>query len=128
MTMATVASPTSPGNEVGWITADEMLAEARRNAPPGTDFLRWDVGVEVATMMMEARVRAGLSRKQLASRMGVTHSYICQLERGTANPSVLVLARVLRACGLKLKLEAIPPGAEANKRRPGPTEIMSPED
>lgn len=41
----------------------------------------------IASVLIEARVRANLSQQQLAERMGTSQSTIARLESGTAKPS-----------------------------------------
>lgn len=110
----------NPGPETGWADADDFIAEVRREAPANVDLLRWDMGVRVSELIRRARVVAGLNQKQLAKRLDVSPSYVCQLESGSANPSVLVLARALRACGQELTLDV---GATAQE---SVTELRAP--
>ncbi len=61
-------------------------------------------------IVRDARRGAGLSQKQLASRLGVSQAAIARLERKGANPTVSTLDRVLRATGRRLRL-----GTEARR-------------
>ena len=54
----------------------------------------------VARNVREARERAELSQEDLAYRANVDRSYLWGIERGTRNPSVLVVARIADALGV----------------------------
>lgn len=48
---------------------------------------------EVMRSIVEARLAAGLSQKELAERCGMRASNLCRLENGNGNPSVATLAK-----------------------------------
>ena len=51
-----------------------------------------------------ARIKAGLSQEALALTAGVDRTYVSQLERGVANPSLLILFRIAKALEADLKV------------------------
>lgn len=51
-----------------------------------------------------ARIRAGLSQRELARRLNTTQSAIARLESTRSNPTVATLERVLDATGHRLML------------------------
>jgi transcriptional regulator with XRE-family HTH domain len=53
-------------------------------------------------LVREARLRAGLTQKELAQRSGTTQSAIARIERGTTEPSYERVRRLIRACGFEL--------------------------
>lgn len=55
-------------------------------------------------IIREARLRAGLTQKDLAERAGTTQSAVARWERGRSRPTVETLARLVAACGLELRL------------------------
>lgn len=57
----------------------------------------------------EARARAGLSQRELAAKAGVSPSTIARIEKARLEPTLDLLMRVIRACGLdlRLRLEAL---------------------
>jgi transcriptional regulator with XRE-family HTH domain len=57
-----------------------------------------------AALIREARRRAGLSQRELADRVGTTQSAIARWETGRSAPSLASLERLVRACGLELRL------------------------
>jgi transcriptional regulator with XRE-family HTH domain len=54
------------------------------------------------SLLREARLRAGLTQAELAERSGTARSQISRYERGDVLPSLEVLRRLIRACGLEL--------------------------
>lgn len=58
----------------------------------------------VISAIIEARVRKGLTQKELASRIGTKQSNIARLESGNGNPSLSFLERMASAMGYKLNI------------------------
>jgi transcriptional regulator with XRE-family HTH domain len=59
---------------------------------------------QLATMLIEARTRAGPSQPHLARRMKTSQSYIARLESGSVIPSTRALERFAAATGSRLKI------------------------
>jgi transcriptional regulator with XRE-family HTH domain len=57
-----------------------------------------------ATLIREARRRAGITQAELARRLGTTQSVISRWERGHDAPRVDTLVDILRACGFESDL------------------------
>ena len=56
------------------------------------------------TLLREARLRAGLTQEELARRAGTTQSAISRWESGSTRPPLEMLRRLVRACGLDLRV------------------------
>jgi transcriptional regulator with XRE-family HTH domain len=56
-------------------------------------------------LLKEARDRAGLTQRELARRAGTSQAMVARIERGQQSPSVATLERLVRACGLELRVE-----------------------
>ena len=64
---------------------------------------------EVASQMLEARARAGLTQDAVAERMGTTKSAISRLEAaGRHTPSLATLEKYARAVGCELQVKLVP--------------------
>lgn len=50
------------------------------------------------------RLNAGLSQEALALAADVDRTYVSQLERGVANPSLIILHRISKVLGKELKI------------------------
>ena len=68
------------------------------NSELSTEELTQEVGHRVRSV----RSRRGLTRKTLAYHSDVSERYLAQLERGTANVSLALLARISKALGVRI--------------------------
>ena len=55
-------------------------------------------------LIREARLRAGLSQRALAERLGTQQPAVARWESGDRSPDFETVARVVRACGLELRI------------------------
>jgi len=58
------------------------------------------------------RLNAGLSQEALALAAEVDRTYVSQLERGVANPSLMILYRISKVLGKGLKIVFLEPSFE----------------
>lgn len=56
------------------------------------------------SILREARTRAGLSQRALASLAGVKQPVVSRIEAGREQPSLTTLERLVSACGYRLTL------------------------
>src|SRR5215510_14986825 len=61
-----------------------------------------------AALLLEARTRAGLSRRALAVRAGTPTSTVSRIEEEQSDPTLQMLERLLAAAGSRLVTEARP--------------------
>lgn len=61
--------------------------------------------MNAARLIRTARLRAGLTLRQLASRAATSHSTLAAYEQGRTTPTVDTLDRVLRAAGYAADVE-----------------------
>jgi ribosome-binding protein aMBF1 (putative translation factor) len=59
---------------------------------------------EVSTELVRARLRAGLSQAELATRMGVSQSLVARMESGRTLPSTKTLLRFAEATSSRLHI------------------------
>jgi len=62
----------------------------------------------LASAMIEARTRAGLTQEQLAEKMETSQSAIARIESGRVIPSGNTLRRLARATGTRLRIKFEP--------------------
>jgi len=60
---------------------------------------------EFRAALIEARLRAGLTQADLASRVGTKQPAIARLENGTANPSFSMLQRLADALSVSFEIK-----------------------
>jgi transcriptional regulator with XRE-family HTH domain len=71
----------------------------------------------LASMLIDARMKAKLSQAEVAQRMGTSQSTIARLESGSAKPSLSTLERFAKATGTRVRV-LLEPAARARKRKP----------
>ena len=70
----------------------------------------------IASVIIEARVRAKLSQQQLAERMGTSQSTIARLEGGGTKPSFTTLERIAKATGTRVRI-SLEPATQPRSRK-----------
>jgi transcriptional regulator with XRE-family HTH domain len=63
--------------------------------------------VRSASLIREARLRAGLTQTELAERTGRDRSVVARWEQAVVAPSLETLLELVRACGFDLPLELV---------------------
>src|SRR4051794_7202703 len=74
-------------------TAGTPAEPARPGEPPAP--IEVDLGARIRAL----RLARGQTLRQLASSAGVTESFLSQVERGVASPSIASVQRIARALG-----------------------------
>lgn len=57
-----------------------------------------------ANIIRAARLHAGLSTRELARRAQTSHATLSRYEHGKVQPSFATVVRLVRACGLELRV------------------------
>jgi transcriptional regulator with XRE-family HTH domain len=60
------------------------------------------------SLVLSARLKAGLTQRQLADRLGVTQPVVAAYESGRRQPTVPTLMRMVLAAGFDLRLHLAP--------------------
>lgn len=55
-------------------------------------------------LIRRARLRAGMSQRELADRLGTSQSLVARWERGWVSPSIETVVKAVRACGFDLEM------------------------
>ena len=63
-----------------------------------------DLRIELANEIKQSRRLLGLTQEALALQAEVDRTYVSQLERGIANPSILILHRISTVLGTDLSI------------------------
>ncbi len=58
--------------------------------------------MNAAAILRAARIRAGLTQRELARQAGIAQPAVSRIERGGVSPRAATLERLLRACGEEL--------------------------
>ena len=67
--------------------------------------------MEIGALITDARLRAGLSQRELAQRAGTSQSAVARIESGAVSPSLHTVRRLVGACGFEVRLALAPAGA-----------------
>ena len=62
------------------------------------------INITIATAVTTARLKKGITQKELAKLTKIHQAEISKIERGIGNPSVKTLDRIAKGLGLKLEL------------------------
>jgi len=106
----------SPEVRVTCIIVSMTTTPAKASEP------RNPVSLAVGDKLKESRIRANISQLTLASEAHVDRAFISNIERGVANPSVIVLANICHVLGITLaqffsELDISLPPQEGEPRR-----------
>ncbi|MBI2850302.1 MAG: helix-turn-helix transcriptional regulator [Chloroflexi bacterium] len=79
-----------------------------------------------ALTLANARLKAGLTQKELAEKAGVSQAYIAKLEGGEANPTLGRIGSLLAVMGLSLVTDvtALSPRSEGSSKDVGKSKEM----
>jgi ribosome-binding protein aMBF1 (putative translation factor) len=82
----------------------EFMAKSLADPEVKREFDALEQEFAIASELIGARARAGLSQAELAQRMGTSQSAIARLESGRTLPSTKTLLRFAEATGSKVEL------------------------
>jgi ribosome-binding protein aMBF1 (putative translation factor) len=86
------------------IPLKEFMAKSLADPEVKREFDALEQEFAIASELIRARARAGLSQAELAERMGTSQSAIARLESGRTLPSAKTLIRFAEATGSKVEL------------------------
>lgn len=89
----------------------DLKADLLRDPEARTEYDDLEEEFAVASELIAARARAGLSQAEVATRMGTTQSTIARLESGRTLPSLRTLHRYAAATGSRAVVHLEPPSA-----------------
>ncbi len=92
----------STENPIGSTAQQSQRRRARASAAYRAEQQRLAQFEELARLVIKHRAAAGVSQKELARRVGTSHSAISRLESGRHRTSVATLQRVAEALGVRL--------------------------
>jgi len=89
---------------------EAFLARASRRKGFAAAYEALELEYQLASQMLKARARAGLTQDAVAERMGTTKSAISRLESAGKRhaPSIATLQRYAQAVGCDLQLKLVP--------------------
>ena len=100
------------------IPVEESFAAWRKDPEYDKAYDALEEEFALASAIIEARARAGLTQQQLAERMHTTQAAIARLESGRVKPSTRTLERLAAATGMRLRISFEPAGGTHFAGRP----------
>jgi len=89
-------------------TLQSALAEKMKNPEFKAEYEALEPEFVIMQAMIDARISAGLTQKQLSERAGIAQGDISKMESGNANPSLRTLQRLAGAMNARLRIEFTP--------------------
>ncbi|MDE2475731.1 MAG: helix-turn-helix transcriptional regulator [Alphaproteobacteria bacterium] len=91
------------------IRASDLHRKWMKNDPEyAREYNALDEEYNLASAMIAARSRAGLTQEQLAMRMKTTQAVVARLESGRVKPSTRTLERFAKATGMRIRISFEP--------------------
>jgi predicted transcriptional regulator len=85
-----------------WKTFKEELLKDKKIAE---EYRKLTPRYALISQLIEARVKRGITQKELAKRSGTKQSAIARLESGNINPTIAFLEKITDSLGAKLTLQ-----------------------
>lgn len=85
-------------------TLTELKREWMKDAEFRKEYRRLDPEFKLMNIMIEKRIKEGLTQKELAKKMKTKQSAISRFENGKGNPTMEFMYRLADALGAKMKI------------------------
>ena len=83
---------------------NDFLKESLKNTKIKAEYDKLQPEFAMIQAVIDARVKKGVTQKELAQRIGTKQSVISRLESGRANPSVAFLKKLAQALNSHLEI------------------------
>ncbi|OGM85111.1 transcriptional regulator [Candidatus Woesebacteria bacterium RIFOXYC1_FULL_46_16] len=81
---------------------NKVKKELLKNKEAYKEYKRLEPKYRLISQLIGARIKKGLTQKQLAERIGTKQSAVARIESGNANPSLDFLKKITSALGSEL--------------------------
>jgi len=82
-----------------------LRKELLKNKKVAKEYKKLAPHYRLVSQLIEARIKKGLTQKDLANKIGVKQSAIARVESGTSNPTLAFLEKITQATGSKLVIQ-----------------------
>lgn len=100
--------------ERGAVVSDRGFADLFREAESHHDFWEEQAIITFTEDLCLAMERVGVSRAELARRLGTSQAYVTKILRGNANFTLRTMARIALALGLEFRTHLAPRGSRTH--------------
>lgn len=83
----------------------DLKQELLKNIEVKKEYDRLKPKYALIAQLIDARIKEGISQKELAEKIGTKQSAIARLESGNANPSMAFLEKIALAMGRTLSVQ-----------------------
>lgn len=80
----------------------EFKNKLLKNPEVSKEYYSEDLFLDTGNMVLEARIKVGITQKELAKRVGTKQPSIARIENGHSLPTLTFLERIAKALGTKL--------------------------
>ena len=84
------------------MSVDELINELLEDPNFRKEFYKKDLAFEISEMIIDLRIKLGLTQSKLAKKIGTQQSSIARLERGNFLPSLSFLMKIAKALNIDL--------------------------
>lgn len=84
---------------------NKVKRELLKNKEVAREYRELEPRYQFISELINARIKKGLSQKELARKIGTKQSAIARLESGNANPSIGFLEKMARAMNARLEIQ-----------------------
>lgn len=85
----------------------QLKEDLLKNSKTNKEYQKLTPRYKVISNFISARLKKGLTQKELAQKMGTKQSAIARLESGRVNPSLEFLENIASVMGYKLKVQLL---------------------
>lgn len=86
------------------ISIDDIIEEQLKDPEFAEAWADTELEDQIKRSLIQARIDAGLTQKELAEKSGVRQSNISRIENGSAVPTLQTLRAIAKGTGKKLKI------------------------
>ena len=86
------------------ITLDQVIKENLKDPEFKKAWEKSEAAYQVTRQLIKARLKKGVSQKQLAKKADTTQAVISRIENLSVNPSIGLLDRIAQALGTRLDI------------------------
>ena len=91
-------------NGLKYVDFEDMHRESMRNPKLKKAYDALQPKYDLIRAILDARIKRGVTQKELARRVGTTQSAIARFESGVGNPTLDFLSKISTAVGAKLEV------------------------
>ena len=86
------------------LTLDDVIKEQMKDPEFAKAWQETELEDQIKRNLIQARIDAGLTQKELAERSGIRQSNISRIESGSAMPTLQTLNAIANGIGKKVKI------------------------